>query len=255
MLISIAGWGQKKDSTISLYGNLYDTDQYHPVKYAHIINMNGNNATISDSLGTFNLEIERGDSLMITSIGYKTQYYQYTGKLQPVIFKSIPMEKTVYAISEVEITPWGKTYEDFQRNFLELDLKTAAEQVHPLFWQDIRREPEVEETLNPGITSPISMIYSIFNDELQSRRKLKQLQQQKTRQDKIDDKFNREQISELTGLTGEKLERFMDYCNFSDEYILKTREYFILERVKRCYKRFRRIDSLRATPSRIQPGD
>ena len=243
-MLSTLGLSQQSDSTLRFFGNLYDSRTYRPIEYAHIINISGNNATISDSLGTFDLKIEPGDSLMITSIGYQTTYYQYKDSLQKVVFRSIPMDEQVYAISGVEVTPWG-TYRDFKRKFLSLDIKDPQEDVHPLLWEGINREPELkEEQINPGITSPITMIYSLFSKEIQSKQKLRELQRAKTREDRLNEKFNREQVSALTGLEGEKLERFMNYCNFSEEYILNTREYFILERVKKCYQQFIRLDSL-----------
>jgi len=243
-MLSNLGLSQQSDSTLRFFGNLYDSRTYRPIEYAHIINISGNNATISDSLGTFDLKIEPGDSLMITSIGYQTTYYQYKDSLQKVVFRSIAMDEQVYAISGVEVTPWG-TYRDFKRKFLSLDIKDPQEDVHPLLWEGINREPELkEEQINPGITSPITMIYSLFSKEIQSKQKLRELQRAKTREDRLNEKFNREQVSALTGLEGEKLERFMNYCNFSEEYILNTREYFILERVKKCYQQFIRLDSL-----------
>ena len=243
-MLSMLVMSQQRDSTVRFFGNLYDSKSYQPIEYAHIININGNNATISDSLGTFNLKIEPGDSLMISSIGYKTTYYQYTGPMQKVVFKSIPMEEEVYAISGVEVTPWG-TYQDFKRKFMSLDIKDPQEDVHPLLWEGINREPELkEEPLNPGISSPITMIYSLFSKEIQSKQKLRELQKAQTKEDLLKEKYNPEQVRELTGLEGRKLERFMNYCNFSEEYILNTREYFILERVKRCYQQFMKLDSL-----------
>jgi len=243
-LISTVGVGQKRDSTLRFFGNLYDAENYKPIEYAHIINMDGNTATISDTLGTFDLKIEPGDSLMITSIGYETTYYQYTGKWQKAVFSSIPMKEKAYAISQVEVTPWG-TYRQFKNKFLELEMKDPEEDLHPLAWKDIQREPTVEEQINPGITSPVTMIYALFSEEIQSMEKLKELQVRMERENKIKEKFNREQVGELTGLEGEELTRFMNYCNFSEKYILNTKEYFILERVKKCYKQYKRIQSLR----------
>jgi len=242
-LLSSVAVAQQQDSTLRFYGNLYDSTSYKPVKYAHIINLDGNNATISDSLGTFDIKIHPGDSLMITSIGYETTYYRYTGEWQKAVFASIPMKEKVYPITGVEVTPWG-TYREFKRKFLELDIKDPEEDVHPLLWEGITREPKIKEPINPGISSPVTMIYNLFSEKAQSKQKLRELKKRKSREELIEDKYNREQISALTGLTGQKLERFMDYCDFSDEYILNTKEYFILERVKECYQHFMRVDSL-----------
>ncbi|MFP4621758.1 MAG: hypothetical protein ACLFM7_10640 [Bacteroidales bacterium] len=244
-------YSQKQDSTIHFFGNLYNADTFKPVKNAHIININNNRATISDSLGNFDIRLRQGDSLMISSIGYQQKFYQYNGGWRQVAFESIPLEEKIYEISEVTVTPWG-TYKDFQEKFLELDMETPREKIHPLAWKFLEERPDEVEPKEPGITSPISMIYNLFSKEGKERRKFQELQKRETREKKIRSKFNREIVGDLTGLEGEKLDRFMEFCNFTDEYILNTREYFILERVKLKYKQFMKLDSLNSEKMKQQ---
>ena len=234
---------QKSDSTMHFFGNLYHAESYKPIEYAHIINLNNNEATISDTLGNFHIRMQMGDTLMITSIGYKHNYYQYSGPRDPVVFQNIPMQEKVYKIAEVQVTPFG-TYNEFKRRFLDLDLETDKEKVHPLLWEGLPERPESLEPQEPGIMSPISMIYNIFSEEAREKQKYKELLKKKSKEERIKAKFNREKVSELTGLEGSKLERFMDFCNFTDPYLLTTREYFILERVKKKYRQFQKLDSL-----------
>ncbi|KXB08902.1 hypothetical protein AKJ55_00240 [candidate division MSBL1 archaeon SCGC-AAA382M17] len=243
LILSQIGYSQKMDSTIHFLGTLYDANSYKPIKYAHIINIDNNRATISDTLGNFDIKLKPGDSLMITSIGYQEKFYQYTGEWQKVVFENIPLKERIYKISKVEITPWG-TYEDFKKRFLNLDIKTPREKVHPLVWEDLPEKPEKIEPVEPGITSPISLIYNIFSKEGKAKRKYQKLQKKEAREKKIQSKFNREIVGNLTGLEGEKLDRFMEFCNFTDEYILNTKKYFILKRVKLKYKQFMKLDSL-----------
>ncbi|MGM0530608.1 MAG: hypothetical protein ACQER7_04595 [Bacteroidota bacterium] len=236
-------YSQKKDSTIHFFGNLYDADSFKPVKNAHIININNNKATISDTLGNFDIRIKPGDSLKISSIGYREKFYQYTGVWLNIVFESIPLKERIYEISEVEITPWG-TYEDFKERFLNLDRKTPRENLHPLAWNILKERPEDDEPAEPGIASPVSMIYDLFSQEGKERRKYQEIKKKEEKEKRIRSKFNREIVGNLTGLEGEKLDRFMEFCNFTDEYILNTKEYFILERVKVKYKQFMKVDSL-----------
>jgi hypothetical protein len=123
-------------------------------------------------------------------------------------------------------------------------MKTPGEQLHPLVWDILKKRPEKVEPNEPGIMSPVSMIYNIFSNEAKEKRKYEEIQNREARQKIIQSKFNRESVGNLTGLEGEKLDRFMEFCNFTDEYILNTKEYFILENVKKKYKQFMRLDSL-----------
>ncbi len=236
-------YSQKSDSTIHFFGNLVGAESFKPVKYAHIININNGRATISDTLGNFDIRLRPGDSLKITSIGYQSKIYKYTGEWKNVVFESIPLQERVYEISKVEITPWG-TYEDFKNKFLNLDMETPRERLHPLVFEDLPQLPDDTEPVEPGITSPISMIYNLFSKEAKARQKYQELKDRESIEKKIEEKFNRETVSNLTGLEGEKLDKFMEFCNFNDAYILNTREYFILERVKKKYKQFMKLDSL-----------
>jgi hypothetical protein len=184
-----------------------------------------------------------GDTLIITSIGYQQKKYRYLGEWKKVVFRSIPLKEEVYEISQIEITPWG-TYNEFKRKFMSLDMETPRENLHPLIWDDLPPRPEKIDPIEPGIMNPVSMIYNIFSKEGKERRKYMELTKHEKKERKIEAKFNRKNVGELTGLEGDKLDRFMDFCNFTDEYILDTKEYFILERVKKKYKQFMKLDSL-----------
>ena len=245
ILISLShfAFSQEKDSTMHFFGNLYSAESFKPVQYAHIINIKNNRAAISDTLGNFDIRMEPGDSLRISSIGYQQKYYQYPGEWKKVVFASIPLKERIYEISEVKITPWG-TYEEFKNRFMNLDVETPREQLHPLVWDILKEKPEKIEPNEPGIMSPVSMIYNIFSKEAKEMRKYEEIQNREARQKIIQSKFNRESVGNLTGLEGKKLDRFMEFCNFTDEYILNTKEYFILENVKKKYKQFMRLDSL-----------
>lgn len=245
LLVSLSQivYSQKSDSTVHFFGNLFSAESFKPVKYAHIININNGRATVSDTLGNFDIRIRPRDSLRITSIGFQSKIYHYKGEWESVVFESIPLQERVYEISSVEITPWG-TYEDFKNKFLNLDMETPRESLHPLVFEDLPQLPDDTEPLEPGIFSPVSMIYNLFSKEAKARKKYHELKNRESIEKKIEEKFNRETVSNLTGLEGEKLDRFMEFCNFTDAYILNTKEYFILEQVKLKYKQFMKLDSL-----------
>jgi hypothetical protein len=229
---------QKKDSLITLLGNLYNSRTFEPVEFAHVINVKDYGATITDSLGNFKINIEKGDTLLITSIGYENKKYVYDGAYQQTIFESIPMEERVYQIEQVEITPWG-TYREFKNKFMSLETDNPRDKVHPLLWKDLPEKPDTVEPFVPGLTNPISFLYYMFSSEGKSLRKYRELKMEQTKKDKIRSKYNKQLVADLTGLEGKELERFMKFCNFTDEYILNTRKYLILKRVKELYKLYK----------------
>ena len=228
---------QNADSTITLYGKLYDSKDYAPVEFAHVINMNRAGATITDSSGFFQLRIQAGDTLFISCIGYEDARLSIP-KYNPVIFKSIPMNKRTYEISSVEIRPW-KTYEDFKKKFMSLKIDDPREDVHPLLWQDMPTKPLDPVPHHPTIMNPVSFFYEVFSGERKARMKYNEILSKETKKRKIRSKFNEEIVGDLTGLEGKQLEEFIDFCNFTDEQLLEMNEYEVLQQVKRKYQLFK----------------
>ncbi|MFO8236056.1 MAG: carboxypeptidase-like regulatory domain-containing protein [Bacteroidales bacterium] len=229
---------QERDSLITIMGNLYDKKTLKPIEYAHIINTTNYFATISDTSGNFKIDAFPGDTLLITSIGYENEKFVNDRKHQTFVFESIPMSDKTYSIEKVEITPWG-TYNDFKEKFFNLETVNPRDEIHPLFWDGIQEPPDTVIPHEPNIGNPISLIYSLLSKEGKSKRKLKELQIEKTIQKKIRSKYNQKIVSEITGLEGEEVIRFMEFCNFSDEYLLETSKYDILERVKEKYQHYK----------------
>ncbi len=238
LLVSLLLHPQTKDSTITLHGSLYDSKDFSPVEFAHIINLNRPYATISDSSGYFKIKMNMEDTLHITSIGYEDKYVSYNQKA-PAIFKSIPLNQKTYDIESIEITPW-KTYRDFKNKFISLELDDSRKKVHPLIWEGLPRKPIDAEPEEPGILNPVSFLYDLFSGDREERTKYNEILSRETKQRRIRSKYNKEIVSNLTGLKGEELEKFMDFCNFTEQELLNRKAYEILEEVKQKYKVFKK---------------
>ena len=238
VLFSFQANAQKEDSLITLYGKLYDSKDFAPVEFAHIINLDSPYATISDSAGFFEIKLHPGDTLQMTSIGYHNESITIN-KYLPAVFRSISMEQRTYDIASVEITPWG-SYRDFKNKFISLDLEDPEEDVHPLLWQDLPRKPLEIEPHHPGVLNPVSFLYDVFSGNREERRKYNEILRQKTKEQKIRSKYNKEIVGSLTGLEGEELEEFMEFCNFTEKELLNKTGYEILKEVKQKYQSFKK---------------
>ena len=238
VLFSFQAIAQKKDSSITLYGKLYDSKDFSAVEFAHVINLDSPHATISDSAGFFEIKLYAGDTLQITSIGYHDKTITI-GEYLPAMFRSILMKQRTYDISSVEITPWG-TYQDFKNKFISLDLDDPEEDVHPLLWRDLPRKPLEIEPHHPGVMNPVSFLYDVFSGKREERIKYYKILSKKTKERKIRSKYNKEIVGNLTDLEGEELEEFMEFCNFTEEELLNKTGYKILKEVKRKYQLFKK---------------
>lgn len=235
--ISTISYAQQKDSAKIFIGQVYNSKDFSPIEFAHIINLNGPDATISDQKGNFQIRVKLRDTLNISSIGYEDKKIIITHDM-PYIFRSVALEPKSYKIGEVEIRPW-KTYRDFKNKFMTLETESPEENVHPLLWQDLPKAPYEPEPIEPSVTSPISFIYSLLSDEGKEQRKYKEILQREKIQSSIESKYNAEIVKELTGLEGEELREFMKFCNFTNKEIRKKKKYDLLNEVKRKYQIFK----------------
>jgi hypothetical protein len=119
--------------------------------------------------------------------------------------------------------------------------------LHPLVWKELSlftNKLDPKKTPEP-IGGPFSLIYSIFSKEEQAKRRLKELEKMETIRRKIRSKYNSRIVSEILGIKGKELDKFLEFCNFTDEYLLKTKKIDILQKVKKKYQEFLKQDSLK----------
>jgi hypothetical protein len=71
------------------------------------------------------------------------------------------------------------------------------------------------------------------------REKIAALEQKERKKNIIFYKYNRRLVNQLTGLTGNELENFMNYCKPNEKEILEASEYELTYIILTCYEKFR----------------
>jgi len=120
-LNSIALLSQKKKDLVQLSG-IIKNEYLEPLPYAHIFILNSSRGTITDPYGKFTLVTKVHDTVMFTSLGYKSRKLIIPDTLQePFLNIQIILETDTIMIKEVVIYPW-KNYQQFKEAFLNLKL-------------------------------------------------------------------------------------------------------------------------------------
>ena len=81
--------------------------------------------------------------------------------------------------------------------------------------------------------------FSLRSPEERSLRKLQKVLEEQKVEDQINAKYNKAIVSKMTGLKGKELEDFMRYCQIPRDFILKSPEYDILQRIKDSYENYK----------------
>lgn len=106
---------------VQLSGKVMD-ELMRPLPYAHVLVMNSYRGAITNNYGNFSLVAEENDSVLISSVGYKTKYIVVPDDLPDQFMNmDIVLQADTLFLNEAVIYPW-RTYEDFKRAFLSLDL-------------------------------------------------------------------------------------------------------------------------------------
>ena len=220
------------DSLVTINGQLKDLDEM-PVPYAHIINQGLGLGTTSDSLGFFTIHMRFGDSLHISAIGFNDKYFQLPKFWFSNHFSGIMhLRYKIYEIEEVSIQSWG-TYAQFKQKVLNTRIPPPPAEEASLYLQRMARAEAIKYN-----KVQVGFSFHMRSPEERSLRKLKEKMEEERKRDIIVQKFNENNVGQLTGLKGDELRSFMNYCRFPEDFLLYSSEYDILKAVKRIYSRY-----------------
>jgi hypothetical protein len=236
---SVASQGTaSSDTLVKIQGQLKNMVTGQSVPNAHVVNSGLGMGSTTDSLGFFTIAMRRDDSLRISVIGYHEMYFSL-----PAFWPSdhytnvIYIREKSYLIEAVSVHGLG-SYEQFKQKVLNADPPDPPAQENIRYLDKVVTEEAVKyDKVRVGFN------FSVKSKEERSQAKLDDILEEQRKKQRIEEKFNAEMIRELTGLTGTRLRNFMDYCNLSEEFILYSSEYVILETVKQIFEEYKNINN------------
>jgi hypothetical protein len=240
-LIVFAGFGQQKPSQTTIEGIVIDSLTNQVIPYAQIFNESTRESTISSISGIFKIPGLKSDTLIITALGYYGKVWIVNPKNKTDIEKVV-LTRRIYEIEPVKINNISPSYKEFKKSFLE------AKPDQGLIIDGLPRAiPKlVPDLLDTNIISstafflvhPVSYFYYNFSKEEKEKRKVLYVKQEEKEQVVINQKFNRELVFKLTGLEGDDLTAFINYCNFSHKYLYNSTDYEIVEAIHRKFEEY-----------------
>ena len=204
---------------------------------AHIINLNCNKSSVTDSNGVFVLEVQLNDSVLVRTINYEPKIF-YIKDLSEKY--KIMLRTRIYEIDEVKVGMLG-SYEQFKENVLNLDLDKVEFRPYGMSkvkqnYIPIMEDEHYWDDPKNAFTSPLTYFYQKFSKEMKSVYKYHELKKQELEQLRADSKYNREIIKTITGLTDEdSVSNFMLYLNFEHNFIMNTSEYELYRIIENKY--------------------
>jgi hypothetical protein len=214
-------------------GKAIDKVTGKPVPSATVVNKDTRQVTKTGDNGNFLVRASKGDSIKITSVGYKATGIAWNGvNLEPII----EMRQDAIALKEVVVR--DKRSEQVKQQIEEL--MGSPEASTKLKWKDISNLINTNTSTPGTIGISIDGLYELFSKEGKSRRKLAAMKQEDLKKLLVEYRYNSEYISFVTKLKGQELKNFMKFCNLPDNFVLTANDYDLTLEVFRCLDEFKR---------------
>jgi hypothetical protein len=212
------------------------------IRGVHIQNLSKKVYTVSNESGNFILPIEDGDSLWFSSISYKSRGYiiqEEWAEQNTLLFE---LEEDTVLLNEITIhaLPSERMFKQQIMDYQPLDTMLTIFGLP----EDITLgyEGMPNEYMTPSVAgrTPFGMLYSRFSKAEKEKRKMGEILQNESIRITMQKKYNREIVTQLTGLQGDQLTNFMDYCDFSDEFLIEKSAFQIAEMIVQKYQDFKK---------------
>ena len=227
-------WAQGK----YVIGTVVDQTTNKAVDRATVVNQRTRQRARTNPAGRFFLTVQPGDSLILMSQLYSRTGIRYDGSDNPtIVAKALPpMPYRVVDLAEVTVT--AKRYEEVKREISQLLAEPTASKT-------VTGE-QAFDRLADG--AGVTLLYEMFGKRPKSDRKAYVIMQEDRRHALALERF-RLLVDQATDLKGEDVDRFGDFCDLGDEFLLQASDYDLINTIQQLRNRYRLGFN---RPSRIQ---
>lgn len=186
-----------------------------PIRDCHVFNKTKGTVTVTDVFGNFRITADINDSITFRVLGYETRTIALTESMYNFGY-IIRLKPTAYELEELTVTPFN------------LNLPTISR--FEIYTPPLPNQGGIN--LLPVRVSPITALYNRFSREGRQQRHFQSVLDGTAEHIIIGEKFNGEMVSQITGLKGDELIRFMSFCNFSRDFLLN----YSVETIRRAIR-------------------
>lgn len=227
----------EEDDSFILSGKVIDAATLEGIPFSHIKIDDTYWGVICDSLGFFKVSVKPNQSLKVSSMGFAEKMIPVTSEVTDgSAFQELSLDRVSYMLEEVDIYSLG-TWEQFKHNFVKTELPEEKNITGAWNFGNMKQYMQAALAMErPGAGVGFS-INRKFKDRKQ-REHVAKLKSQESKIYKLNNKFNKRLVQEITQESGEKLDALMVYIREREHFTYQTREIFIQQRIKAHYDTF-----------------
>lgn len=242
-----------QDSTLSISGLIYSSKTNEAIPNATVTIKRSRKGVICDSTGVFHLQIQERDTLVISALGYELKEWPVPLILNPDFppFFRIKLQDISYLLKEVDIYALG-TWDEFKDEFVKAKVKEKnpinkdiGKQLAPY---NTKKPNPVPAQYRPKIDKKMGIVDAIFrptdflHNKLSKKEKIKKNLSKRIKEEgknkKIGKKYNAQIVSDATGLKGDELLAFMEFCGKKIQVTENSRDYDVMKQILDLYQEY-----------------
>ncbi len=208
-----------------LAGLVFDKDTKQRLNRVSITNLRTNETVYNNSKGEFSIAVKPGDFLISKLNNYKNDTLKISNQTALIIYLqrlAIPLPEVLFKDSV-------------------LQAKAKYEETKKAFNQAVRlgNNKDILNISNGNVGLGIDAIWSAFSKEGKNARRLMEIMERDYQNNMIDQIFNKDLVSRVTGLKGDQLLVFMLNFRPSYAFVMQANEYALGSFIKQAYMRFK----------------
>ncbi len=170
--------------------------------------------------GTFKIWIKKQDTLLISAMGYHLKKFCFKDSSGTKFNLDVKISKLNRELAAAIIMP-----------------KRKLSEVHKDL-EELRLELPARPTGIDAVSSPITAIYEKFSKLAKSKAQVAEWEHQDHKEDLLKELFKLYVDQDVINLSPDEFDRFIIFCNVSDEFLRKASEYELITFFQVRYKEY-----------------
>jgi hypothetical protein len=245
-LLSLNSFAQDaKSATDKVTGIILNEATLQPVQGVSVININRVKGVVTDQRGSFTIEAQANDTLHVSLSGFQPVKVRVSNDW--VKFKNvtkISITERAYTLEEVIISKYNLT------GYLQIDSKLAPVRENyrysisglPQGYEGGENSPNAFKKIISSMFNPADLLHNIFGKKPTEMRRLKEMKKDDTVRNALAEKFDRETLAALLGVTKDDIADILERCNYSEEFVRTANDLQIMDAISGCYEEYKALN-------------
>lgn len=241
-LFGIVSYAQ--DTLSVVHGAVMNAADDQVLENVNIVNLDKVIGTTTNEKGEFSIEASVGDKLFFTRLGFETLEISVTNDWFRFGDVKVKMTEVGIALEQVVVRPVKLT------GYLEIDAKNIPvyeNYRYSIAGLDIGYEggasqPGAVSKVIGAIFNPADFLHHVFGNKPRQMRKLKQMRENDEIRNLLQQKYDRETLMAVLGLSKVDIDEILRRCNYSKDFIKNANDLQILDAINGCYEEYKVLD-------------